>query len=359
MTEVGGAVAGVRVLESEDDAAWRRVEERLLAADRPLPLYHRSAWVREVKSSPGVWIVGEGERGGVGARVEVNSLRSLPGHTSFRVRRFCADCDPDVAEGVLDELVDLAHRTPGVLKVSLEIFSRDPEARERLSALAGERGFGPDPEGHSYTHTLAVDLLPDEQEVFAGLGSRGRRGVRAVYKNPTEVRTVTDPALAPRLRELREETYERSGGTYEELPWAKIVRFTAAHPDLSRVSALFRTDRAGPEALLGYAWGCHHADSVEYAVGASTRPEDLSMGIMYGPLWDLMKWAKRSGATWFDLGGAPAPDKETDGAIARITGFKRNFDPVLIEVGEPLLYRVRPRRASVARFVSSVANRLR
>src|SRR5206468_1701465 len=70
---------------------------------------------------------------------------------------------------------------------------------------------------------------------------------------------------------------------------------------------LFRTDREGPDALLGFAWGWWNGQSVSYFAGASSRPSDLrGVGIVHPLFWDLIVWAKRAGATWFDLGGATA-----------------------------------------------------
>ena len=124
---------------------------------------------------------------------------------------------------------------------------------------------------------------------------------------------------------------------------------------------LFAPNDNGPSGLLAFAWGCVNGNYVTYDAGASTRNHDLgNMPLAYAPLWDLIAWAKRIGATWFDFGGVSTTTAApTDDPLGGISDFKRFFCERIVDVGEDWILEPRPIRAMIARTFSAAVERVR
>jgi hypothetical protein len=280
--------------------------------------------------------------------------RALPGFRLLRAERVDPASDTAAANCALQTIADLARRPLSrVLRVYIELFSRDDRARASAAAALRASGFRRAPEHRSYRETLFIDLSGDEERVFARLHATGRRHVRAVGRAPVEIRPITDPSLAPRLEILLRETFARTHGTYVGENWPAIVRFSEREPGLSRIAGLFRSDDPGPDGLLAFAWGRMHGDHADYATGASTRPSDIRTPLGYGTIWDLVRWAKREGATWFDLGGITPGTHGSDDPLGGISDFKRYFGGTFDEVGDEWILEPHSIAAKVAAIVSS------
>jgi hypothetical protein len=132
-----------------------------------------------------------------------------------------------------------------------------------------------------------------------------------------------------------------------------------ARPDRFHLVGLFRTDRADDESLVAYAWGCAHGDYAQFDDGGSARPADLRVSLMYPLIWDLVRWAKRTGCVWFDLGGIEALDGTRRDLLDGISAFKRRFSKQVTLAGAEWQFDANPRRARVARFVGRAAAPLR
>jgi lipid II:glycine glycyltransferase (peptidoglycan interpeptide bridge formation enzyme) len=115
-------------------------------------------------------------------------------------------------------------------------------------------------------------------------------------------------------------------------------------------------DRSGAEALLGFSWGWWNGQSVSYYAGASSRPSDLGRVHIGHPLmWDLIVWAKRRGAAWFDFGGVTAGGKDSGDPVGGISDFKRQFCTTTAEVAEDWVLEPRWLPARLAALVSNSA----
>jgi hypothetical protein len=335
---------------------WERCEQELLRAGIPLGLPHRSAWPHAGTSS-GSWFLavrdGTGTcRGGFG--LEVCRSRALPGHLLLRVNRLGESLSGATAPVGLAALADLARRNPRILRVAVALFSRERTARRTLGQLLADLGFRP-AEALSSTTTLVVDLTPREEVVFGSLSSTARQNIRAAAKHPVAIKVITDPALGPRMRDLETETRQRTGGNYRLQDWAKLLRFSNAYPELTRPVGMFRTDVERPDGLLAFAWGCHHGDHAQYMAGASTQATSLRIPLAYPLLWDLLMWAKRTGAGWFDLGGVTPGRAGGGDPLGGISDFKRRFSKTCVDVGEEWEFEPHRTRASPARAVSACA----
>lgn len=223
----------------------------------------------------------------------------------------------------------------------------------------GERGFVAAQTRRMYADTLAIDLRPPPNEIFASLHPTGRCHIRAAEKHRVNVRAVTDPSLAPRLARLVRDTMARTRGPNLSWDWEAAIRLTVARPDLAAIFGVFRDDRSGPSSLVAFTFGLCHGDHVEYAAAASSRSPGLKMPLGYAPAWALVKWARSVGATWFDFGGILPAGSDRHHSQAGISRFKNYFGGRRLRVGEEWVFEPARFRTRVANALSALATRFR
>ena len=340
----------------EPGPEWERREEELLAAGLRLPLTHRSAWAGSDRSRGGWFLAVRDEtgacRGGIG--LQVSPSRALPGHLLLRVERFGDTLTRGARDALLHALTTLASRDRRILRLYVEVFTTDEEVRAEIGRTAAELGLHQREPGRCYSHTVLVDLAPEQDQLFAALHPTARRHIRAVSKKPVELRAIEDVGLAPRLDALLQETLARTGGDPNPHDWPTIIRFSREHSDLSRLVGLFRTDGSDDGRLLAFAWGRAQGRFVEYATAASTRDTDLKMPLVYPIAWDLICWARGIGARYFDFGGITLGSHgDEQDPLGGISDFKRYFTTERVRVGQEWVLEPQPLKAAVANAVTS------
>lgn len=331
-----------------------RCERDLLDAGAHLHLYHRCAWATSGHAAAS-WLVAV--RDGAGRcrsaiPVAVHRSRALPGHVVLRAERLGPTLLGESGELALDALAAMARSDHRVLRVHAEVFSRDAEVRGTLGAQLERLGFRRAGIARAYDETLVLDLTPDAETVFASFSRLTQRQIRNYTKYRLALRPIVDAAFAERIDALERLAMERTGGRHQARDWTQTIAFSRQHPDLSRLVGIFRCDAEGPESLVGFVWSGWHGDHASYDAGASTRPPGPNVGVSYPLLWDVILWAKQSGATWFDLGGVTRGSRGSDDRLGGISDFKRGYGGELTRVGEDWVMEPRPRRAMVARAVS-------
>lgn len=332
-------------------------EEELLSVGYSLPLEHRTAWAR-YRSPAESWFMPIRRADGAlaaGFAVEVGLSRSLPGHVVLRAARFGQAWPADVREAGVAALEAMALRDPRVLRLHVELFVTNPEARAELERDLFARGFRAVADPRRYPQTVAIDLRPSEEDILASFSGTARRHIRAVRKHPVSIRAIDDVKWASRMNDIYVETMQRTDGGSRRREWNRCIGFANEHPELSRLVGLYRTDACGADSLLSFAWGCLHGDYVHYDAAASTRQTDLRMPLGYALVWDLCVWAKQRGATWFDFGGITAGHHGSDDRLGGISDFKRGFSSNVVSLGGEWVLEPRPLRARMARAVSSSA----
>jgi len=340
----------------ENVAQWEQFEEASLQSGVALPFSYRAAWLATQPSTKTLLFAVHDANGRAtyGIPVVVRPTRALPGHVTWLVERF-GPREEQGREAGLRAIVEYARQEPRLLRIHLETFSPDTELRNAIAGTAIALGFRKCKHVRMYTKTIAIDLLPDESTILASLHSTARRHIRALSKNPVSLRPITNDRYAARLAELLHETMARTGGHHDSHDWPAVIELSDRHPDLSRLVGLFREGSDAPDALLAFAWGRFHGDHVDYAVAASTRAADIKMPLGYAIAWDLICWAKRGGAAWFDFGGITAGHHASADRLGGISDFKRYFSEQVIAVGEEWIFEPHPARAWVANIVSSGA----
>lgn len=346
---------------SEPGPAWEACERALDERGTPLPLYHRAIWARAAREAgvrSSLFVVKNDSGRCTSAFVaQTTGTRALPGHVTVAIPRLgigAGGLDREQLDAAIGVLMDRARKSRRTLRVVVDVFALDPAGRDETSQLLARRGFSRVPAMRSYERTLLLDLRPSEEELFAALHTKARQGVRSVQKLPVRLRTADDTSLSERFEELNAETRARTGGENHRPDWAAFIEMSRRSPDRSRIVMLEKTDDTGPDAVIAFAWACVHGDVAEYKESASSRSE-RRIPTTYPLLWDLILWAKRSGASWFDLGGVTAGGSDGDDPLAGISDFKRRFTKNEVIVGEQWELSPHPLRAAVAGVVARVA----
>jgi hypothetical protein len=355
----------IDLIESPN-AAWEACELALDARGTPLPLFHRVAWARTmVRSGAQCLFISIADDAGVcraGFAVESRRSRALPGHRFLSVARFGAGAgglDGPGLEAGLAALATYARNDKSVLRVTVYAFALDAESRERTSLALRRHGFLPVRARRMYERTLLVDLEPSEEALLAGFHKNARQGIRNVRRFPVVVTIADSTCLAPRLQELDDATRRRTGAGSRQLDWESFIRLSVAQPHLSRIVILERTDRSRPESVLAFAWGCMHGVVAQYSESGSIRAVDLNVSTSYVLLWDLITWARRSGARTFDLGGVTSGSTNSEDPLGGISDFKRRFSQREAEVGQEWQLEPHPARAAAANLISRIVAAMR
>ncbi len=348
---VNASTESLSVRRVDGFSAARDAAERMLSENGVvLPVPQLARWQRAHRTSDSVLLVVEDARSVViGAlSAAISWSRALPGHRIYRVERF-ASVSAAADAALAAELGRIARRDPLCLRLVVEIFEADADARNRLRAEIERQGFVRTGTSRRYTRTFAVDLHGTEEELYARLNKTVRKNVTLAAKKGLELRPITDPRFASRIASLVGEAFRRTNAVASARPWAQIILLSASNPQQSRILGLFDPKTDGEDSLVSVAWGCAHGPYATYEAGASVRRPDLkTVPLGFAPLWELIAWARReTAAGWFDLGGGPSAEDHDE--RPGITAFKRHFSDNLVEVGEEWQLEPHRVRSSLAR----------
>jgi hypothetical protein len=348
----GPQVLLIRGLGSERD----RAEREVLEAGIPLALSNRAVWAPLHRWEPWFLLVRDASgHARAGVAIEVVRPRVMPGCLILRVAKFGGSLPGEVCRVVLEAITSLAKGTPRVLRLQINVFSCN--GREAIGKMLKELGFFEVRPPSAYRHTLVIDLKPTEDEIFASLGTSARKRIRETTKMSLRSVVITDATYAERLKELQQQALQRTGGHIPSEDWHGILRMTREHPNLSRVIGLFQGEDTAPKNMAAFLWGCNHGDHVEYRAAGSERQSDVRIPYGYLLVWDMIRWAKATGAEWFDMGGVTLEEGE-ETALEGISRFKRYFSREVVEVGAEWALEPAPVKARIARMISHNARRI-
>lgn len=351
------SVAIVASTDSEVTAAEVELEGRGF----PIPLPSRVAWAQALGGRPHRTMIARSARGEclAVAGISVTPTRAFPWHVIARVEAFGEAYATPAGAAMLHALADFSRRRPNVLRAVVELECRDEAARATLHAMLREAGFVPSVAERVSARTLAIDLSPTEDEIFSSFGRSTRQNIRGAAKHGLELASVDDPGCGERMNALLAESLARTGAPPQAMDWGAILHLCRQLPHRSRVIGVFRGASREPADLVGYAWGLHHGERVEYHTGASARIPGARLPILYPAIWDLVVWGRRSGGRWFDMGGVTGGTVGSGDALGGISDFKRGFTKDEISLGEEWTLVPHPWRARVAEWASTLARTLR
>jgi hypothetical protein len=341
------------------DGRWLAAETTALAAGTVLPLFHLQVWgktqpagtvqqvpIPETSESPSSLVA-----------VQRDASRILPGHSFLRVQRFGHGWPAETWEPIVEALTAIARKDSGVLRLSSEVFQRG--GHDGLREVLQRNGFHKVP-SRSYRHTLTLEVDQPDEALLATRKSLRQR-LRGTQNAGAVVQSLTEEKYAARLIALQQEAMDRSGGTFRIQDWPALLRLSLEHPELSRIVGLFlHEDATEPADMLGFAWGCMHGDHAEYrAAGtAELKGENRSLSISHPLLWDLIRWCRQNGGTWFDMGGVTVKEDGVD-PLAGISSAKKVFSQTIEEVGEEWMMEPHPIRSGIARGLGNLIAKVR
>jgi hypothetical protein len=341
------------------DPNWEILERRVLAAGRPLSLPSRALW-SSVHRHDARLVTAHDEAGNVQGALglERAPTRALPGHFVLRAEHAGAILSGPAGAALISGVARLAREEARVLWVNVEVVLRTPEEHRVVAARMEGAGFRAAEHLRQYRDTLVIDLQGSEEDILASFSATTRRDLRGWADRPVEMRAIVDARYSDRLNQLARETFGRTGGQFIPRPWPERIALCRALPEASRLVGLFRAGRDDPDALLAYAWGCAHGDHAHYDDAGSTRVDDIKVSLMYPLMWDLVRWARQQGCTWFDMGGAVPAEAKDDPRLG-ISDFKRRFSKEMVAVGAEWTYEPHPTRARIARGVQRTFRSIR
>ncbi|MCC6927890.1 MAG: hypothetical protein IT359_02755 [Gemmatimonadaceae bacterium] len=346
------------------DPAVLPAERALDAASFPLPLPSRQAWARHLGTPADHVAIARDETGAVRSLlgISLTATRALPLHRVARVEGVGSGYAGADGRALLLAVSDFARQHPRILRVVVEVETSDDAARRTISGFLHEAGYRRIPSERVSERTLSIDLRPTEEEMFAALSRRGRQNIRLAAKQGLETVALGEPRderYGSRMNALLVDALARTGAAPQDKDWGAIFALCRDRPERSRVAAVFRGAGREPDDLVGYAWGMHHGDRVEYSTGASARIPGVSLPILYPAIWDIVLWGKRTGGTWFDLGGVTPGEPGSGDALGGISHFKRGFSKDEVSLGEEWALAPHPLRARIADWTSAMARRVR
>jgi lipid II:glycine glycyltransferase (peptidoglycan interpeptide bridge formation enzyme) len=343
----------IRGLGTERDCAEREV----LEAGVPLALSHRAVWAKHLfRLDPWFLLVRDASgRACAGIAIENVPTRAMPGHLILRLGKFGGSLPVEVCRVALEALTSIVKKGPRILWLQVNVLSRN--GREEIARILENLGFREVIPPSSYRYTLVIDLKPSEDEILASLGKTARKRIRDTMKLSLRSVVITDLACAEKLKELQQEALRRTGGHTPSEDWRGILKMSLEHPNLSRVLGLFQGDEMTPDNMVAFGWVCNHGDHGEYRAAGSKRTETrIPFGFLL--VWDMIRWAKETGAEWFDMGGVTLAEGD-ETALEGISEFKRHFSREVVEVGAEWVLEATPVRARIATAVSTGAQRMR
>lgn len=351
-------------VESHNDTSSSRaaLEAELDARRIPLSLYARAGWRAVSGAQSSTLLVARDGTGVPGACLgaETWPVRALPGHVAIRVPRFGWSTNVEASAALLDHAATWARRQRTALRCRLRIVTPDEGEHRAYAERLEANGFTRDQDPESYEYSVLVDLRRGLDEVHAAFSRTTRQNIREVERRPLEVRRIDDPTLVPRLEELVQAAFSRTGGASPRVNWTELIRLAQGHESHLRLVGLVHRERSGPEALLAFAMASHHGLNAEYVHGASARDPGLGrVSLNYALQWDLIRWAHATGAVWYDMGGAARPGAPDEESLRGITQFKLAFGSALRFVGAEYQLVTSPLRNSVAQLATQVRNRAR
>ncbi len=333
-------------------------ERELLEAGVPLALPHRAIWAANLSKWESWFLLvrDSSGRASAGFAIEVVRTRALPGHKILRLGRFGGSRPIEVCEVTLEALAELAKGTPRVLRMQVNVFSRD--GRQAIGETLEKLGFHEIRPPSSYQHTLGIDLRPTEDKIQASFTRDARKRIKEAVEMSLRSVVITDPVYVDRINELQQGALQRTGGYKPLQDWQNILAVSQEHPNLSCVVGLFQGEETKPENMGAFGWGLNHGDYVEQRAAGSTRQTDARIPYGYLVVWNLAQWAKSIGAQWFDMGGVTVAEGD-ENHLEGISRFKRYFSREILEVGAEWVLEPAPLRARIAAAISNGTERMR
>ncbi len=354
--------SGIQVrLVAAGDPRVREAERSLDAQGFAIPLQSRALWGELLGGPAYRHALAEDGKGQYLAMLgfSITPTRALPGHQILRLETVGDAYASPVGRVLIAHAAEYAIQSSRILRVIVELECRSEQLRDSVRKSLSQLGFVPGPTERVAPRTIELELSADEDSLFSALSRSTRQNVRAAAKHGIQIQQIQDPALEQRMNQLLTASFARTGGRTTQVDWPAIMRLGVELPQRSNLVGAFRQAEGAGQELVAFAWSMHHGDRAEYSHGASARIPGVTIRLLTPVLWDLITWAKREGARWFDFGGITAGSADGADALGGISDFKRGFSKREIGFGEEWVFEPSPAKARVARLASSAMELVR
>ena len=204
------------------------------------------------------------------------------------------------------------------------------------------------------TRTLIYDLRPSEEELMAGFARKTKALFQGEELGLVDIKILSDPGFIPQCREALSAAFARTGGGSAHFDFETAFSLITKHPDRAAIIGLFLKSR--PERMLAYVTGFRSGAVAEYSSsGSLDDPELRSFPFNYWLLWNLMLWAKRSGASFFDLRGVTGGGSSDP--LNGISFFKRRFPARETEINREMETILKPKLRGLFQLLTGLAGR--
>jgi len=239
--------------------------------------------------------------------------------------------DPESLRTLLAAIEPLARqRRAFCLKIEPDLED-DPALNERLLDL----GFRPSPQPVQPRSTILVDLVPEPDQILAGMKQKTRYNVRLAARKEVTVRPGTEADL-PTFYRLMESTAERDGfGIHTEAYYETAYRLFMPLGRACLLLAEYESELLA--GLAAFALETAQGGTACYMYGASSE-QHRNLMPTYLLQWEAMLWAREKGCRTYDLWGVPDREEEvleaefaqrSDG-LWGVYRFKRGFGGRLV-----------------------------
>lgn len=331
-----------------------RAEEALDKCAFPFPLTSRLCWLRNCGTSDDRLAIAISAAGAFRAALglTVKKTRAFPGHRNIDVHAIGDAYASDAGDALLGQITRYAVSTGRMLRVRAEVQCRNEAARASVRRSLATLGYRQIDAEQIPSRTLAIDLTSTEDQLFSSFSSSTRHKIRKAMRNGLQVAPIADPVLGKRMNSILAETFDRTGGSHEDVDWWRVLKVCHERPELSRIVGAFKGDGRTPEDLLAFAWATRQGDRVLYDISASTRQSGVRLPLLYPILWDQIAWARNQRASWFDMNGITSGSQDCEDGLARISSFKKGFGGTELEFGEEWIFEPNRIKSMVARGLS-------
>ncbi len=185
------------------------------------------------------------------------------------------------------------------VKIEPEVTEDRARVKEVLSEI-GFHKFRWDLHGKT---TMVVDLEPSEEELLARMKGKTRYNIRLAARKGVAVVEDNSPQGLDAFWSMFEETSERNG--FWHRPRGYFFAVWRALYEAGRMH-LFFAEHEG-ERLAGML--VHTFGRKYYYIAGASIDEKRNLMPTYLLQWEVMKWAKERGMTYYDMMGIPSPDE--------------------------------------------------
>ncbi len=204
------------------------------------------------------------------------------------------------------------------VKIEPEVLEQRTDVKKLLREL-GFRKFRWDLNGKT---TMTIDLSPSEEELLAKMKGKTRYNIGLAARKGVKVVEDNSPEAREHLLRMARVTAERDGFVIRR-PDDYSFALQQSMYDAGRAHLFFATHEGDRLAAM---FICTFGRKYWYTAGASTNEK---RNLMPAPLlqWEVMRWAKRHGLTYYDMVGIPKPrnlENETD-PLYGVYKFKVGF----------------------------------